>query len=126
MADVDLRHARFFAKEYDGRCENYQDYRKLLDRQDIDAVTIGTPKHWHVKIAIDAMRSGKHVHCEKPLTLTIDEKKRICQAVEETGMVLQVGTQQRSQSNNAFLKAVVIARSGRLGKNACAEFRWSR
>ena len=116
VADVDLRHARFFAKEYDGRCEIYQDYRKVLDRNDIDAVTIGTPEHWHVKIAIDAMRSGKHVYCEKPLTLTIDEGKKICQAVEETGMVLQVGTQQRSQSHNAFLKAVVIARSGRLGE----------
>ena len=76
VADVDLRHASFFAKEYDDRCEIYQDYRKLLDRQDIDAVTSGTPEHWHVKIAIDAMRSGKHVYCEKPLTLTIEEEEK--------------------------------------------------
>ncbi len=101
---------------HDGRCEIYQDYRKLLDRKDIDVVTVGTPDHWHVKIAIDAMRAGKDVYCEKPLTLTVDEGKRICKVVEETGKVLQVGTQQRSEYNNMFLKAVVIARSGRLGE----------
>ena len=116
VADVNLRHARFFAKEYDGRCEIYQDYRKLLDRKDIDAVTIGTPDHWHVKIAIDAMRAGKHVYCEKPLTLTIDEGKKICQVAKETGTVFQVGTQQRSEFDDMFLKAVVLARSGRLGE----------
>ncbi|MCH5376853.1 MAG: Gfo/Idh/MocA family oxidoreductase [Planctomycetes bacterium] len=117
VADVNLRNARFFAKEYDGRCEIYQDYRKLLDRNDIDAVTIGTPDHWHVKIAIDAMRAGKDVYAEKPLTLTIDEGKKICKVVKETGRVLQVGTQQRSEFDRMFLKAVVLARSGRLGGN---------
>ncbi len=117
VADVNLRHARFFAKEYDGKCEIYQDYRKLLDRKDIDAVTIGTPDHWHSKIAIDAMRAGKHVYCEKPMTLTVDEGKRVCQVAKETGMVCQVGTQQRSEFDECFLKAVVLAQSGRLGKN---------
>ncbi len=116
VADVNLRHGRFFAKEYDGKCEVYQDYRKLLERQDIDVVTVGTPDHWHVKVAIDAMRAGKDVYCEKPLTLTVDEGKQIQKVVEETGKVLQVGTQQRSEYDLMFLKAVVIARSGRLGK----------
>ena len=117
VADVNLRHARFFAKEYDGRCEVYQDYRKLLDRKDIDAVTIGTPDHWHSKIAIDAMLAGKDVYCEKPLTLTIEEGKQVCKVAEETGKVFQVGTQQRSEFDEMFLKAVVLARSGRLGDN---------
>ena len=115
VADVNLRHARFFAKEYDDRCQVYQDYRRLLDRKDIDVVTIGTPDHWHVKAAIDAMLAGKDVYCEKPLTLTIDEGKQIRRVVEETGRVLQVGTQQRSEYDLMFLKAAVIARSGRLG-----------
>jgi predicted dehydrogenase len=115
VADVNLRHARFFAKEYDGRCEVYQDYRKLLDRQDIDAVTIGTPDHWHVKIAIDALRSGKHVYVEKPLSLTVDEGKAICKVARESDKIVQVGTQQRSEFDLMFLKAVVLARSGRLG-----------
>ena len=113
--DVDRLRAEEFAKGYDGRCAIHQDYRKVLDRQDVHAVTIGTPDHWHVKIAIEAMRTGKDVYCEKPLTLTIDEGKLISKVVRETGRVLQVGTQQRSENERRFLKAVVIARSGRLG-----------
>lgn len=116
VADVNLVHAEAFADDYEGRCEVYQDYRKLLERKDIDAVTIGTPDHWHVKIAIDAMRAGKDVYCEKPLTLTVGEGRQIIQVAEETKRVLQVGTQQRSEYDNMFLTAVVLARSGRLGK----------
>lgn len=113
-ADVDRQHAEKFASRYEGRCEIYTDYRKLLDRKDIDIVTIGTPDHWHAKIAIEALQAGKDVYCEKPLTLTIDEGKKICQVVRETERVFQVGTQQRSDAR--FLLAVAIARSGRLGK----------
>ncbi len=113
-ADVDQSHAERFAAKYDGKCEIYTDYRRILERQDVDAVTIGTPDHWHVKIAIEAMLAGKDVYCEKPLTLTIDEGKKICQVVQRTKRVFQVGTQQRSDAR--FLLAIAIARSGRLGK----------
>ena len=115
-ADVNLKHARRFAKPYDGKCKVHQDYRKVLDRKDVDAVTIGTPDHWHTKIAIDAMRAGKDVYCEKPLTLTIDEGKLICKVAKQTGAVFQVGTQQRSENDRHFLKAVALCRTGRLGK----------
>ena len=94
--------------------EYYEDYRKLLDRKDIDLVTISTPDHWHVKIAIDALRAGKDVYCQKPLTLTIDEGKILTRVVKETGRVLQVGTQQRS--DDKFLTAVALAQEGRIGK----------
>ncbi len=114
--DVDTEHAQRFASSIKRECKTYVDYRKLLDREDIDAVTIGTPDHWHTKIAIDAMRAGKDVYCEKPLTLTIEEGKQICRVVKQTGKVFQVGTQQRSEYGAKFLKAVAIARSGRLGK----------
>ncbi len=111
-ADVNRQHAERFAGS--DSCTIYTDYRELLDRKDIDVVTIGTPDHWHTKIAIDAVKAGKDVYCEKPLTLTIDEGKKLCQAVKETGRIVQVGTQQRSSAQ--FLLAVAIAQSGRLGK----------
>ncbi len=95
--------------------EIYEDYRKVLDRKDIELVTISTPDHWHTKIAIDALRSGKDVYCQKPLTLTIDEGKLLCRVVKETGRVLQVGTQQRSQEK-LFQTAVALVQEGRLGK----------
>ena len=121
--DVDRKHAEEFASRYDGKCEIYGDYRKVLDRHDVDAVTVGTPDHWHVKISIDAMKAGKDVYCEKPLTLTIDEGKQITKVVKQTGRVMQVGTQQRSEYGNMFLKAVALARSGRLGKTLTATCR---
>jgi predicted dehydrogenase len=96
--------------------EGHEDYRKLLDRNDIDVVTIVTPDHWHTRIAIDAMRAGKDVYCEKPLTLTIEEGKQIRTVLEETGRVFQVGTQQRSEMGLKFLKAVAIVREGRIGE----------
>lgn len=111
-ADVDSNHAKWFVR--DRKCDVYEDYRKILDRQDIDVVTVATPDHWHSKILIDAVKAGKDVYCEKPMTLTIDEGKQICQAVEKTGRIVQVGTQQRSSGQ--FLLAVALAQSGRLGK----------
>ena len=101
----------------------YEDYRKILDRKDIQVVTIVTPDHWHSKIAIEAMRAGKDVYCEKPLTLTIEEGKQIRKVLEETGRVFQVGTQQRSEMSansgkapQQFLTAVALCHAGRLGK----------
>jgi predicted dehydrogenase len=99
-----------------GKATGYQDYRKILDRNDIDFVTIGTTDHWHTRIAIHAMQAGKDVYCEKPLTLTIEEGKQICKVTKETGRVFQVGTQQRSEMGQRFLTALGIIREGRIGK----------
>jgi myo-inositol 2-dehydrogenase/D-chiro-inositol 1-dehydrogenase len=115
VADVNRRNAEFFAKDYGDKCQIYNNYLDLISRDDIDAVTIGTPDHWHAKIAIDAMRAGKHVYCEKPLSLTIQEGRQICKVARETGKVFQVGTQQRSEFKQIFLKAIAIAQSGMLG-----------
>lgn len=93
----------------------YSDYRKILDRKDIDAVMIATPDHWHTKIAVEAMYAGKDVYCEKPLTLTIAEGKLIEKVVKETGRVFQVGTMQRTESDQRFLQAVALVRHGRIG-----------
>ena len=94
----------------------HEDYREILDRKDIEVVTIVTPDHWHSKIAIEAMRAGKDVYCEKPLTLTIDEGKQIIKVLKETKRVFQVGTQQRSEMGLLFLKAVAMIKAGRIGK----------
>lgn len=91
-----------------------EDYRRILDRPDIDVVVIATPDHWHAKMAIDALRAGKDVYCEKPLTLTIEEGAQILKVLDETGGVLQVGTQQRSSEN--FQLASALLRDGRIGK----------
>ena len=93
----------------------YEDYRKILDRKDVDIVTIVTPDHWHSKIAIDALRAGKDVYCEKPLTLTINEGKQIVKVLKETGRVFQVGTQQRTEMGRRFLGAIALLRDGRIG-----------
>jgi predicted dehydrogenase len=93
----------------------YKDYRKILDRKDIDAVMIATPDHWHTKIAVEAMYAGKDVYCEKPLTLTIDEGKLIEKVVKETGRVFQVGTMQRTESDLRFLQAIALVKHGRIG-----------
>ena len=119
VCDVDKHHAEKAKDHKDigkGKADIYEDYRKLLDRKDIDAVIIGTPDHWHTKICIDALRAGKDVYCEKPLTLTIDEGKKLGQVAKETGRVVQVGTQQRSDHNRVFLLAVAMVRAGRIGK----------
>lgn len=119
VCDVDRKRAEFARDEKslgNGKADIYEDYRKLLDRNDIDIVTISTPDHWHTRIAIAALRAGKDVYCQKPLTLTIDEGMKLRKAVEETKRVLQVGTQQRSENKNMFLTAVAMVRDGRIGK----------
>jgi len=93
----------------------YTDYRKILERDDIDAVMIATPDHWHTKIAVEAMLAGKDVYCEKPLTLTIAEGKLIEKIVKQTGRVFQVGTMQRTECEQRFLQAVAMLRHGRIG-----------
>ncbi len=125
VCDVDKAHAeKGKAKALESRQKNgkdyqvdlYEDYRQLLDRPDIDVVTIVTPDHWHSKIAIEAMRAGKDVYCEKPLTLTINEGKQIRKVLEETKRVFQVGTQQRSEMGLRFLQAVAMVKDGRIGQ----------
>ena len=120
MADVDanvlgatLERAE---KRQSKRPDGYKDYRQILDRKEIDAVMIATPDHWHTKIAVEAMYAGKDVYCEKPLTLTIDEGKLIEKVVKETGRVFQVGTMQRTESEQRFLQAIALIRHGRIGK----------
>jgi predicted dehydrogenase len=95
-------------------CAAYNDYRELLDRDDIDSVVISTPDHWHALTTIHACEAGKDVYCEKPLSLTIEEALRMIDAVRRYGRVFQTGSQQRS--SREFQQAVSLVRSGRIGK----------
>jgi predicted dehydrogenase len=126
VCDVDKKHLEAANQLAGGKAAMYEDYQRILDDKSINAVVIATPDHWHTKISVEAMRAGKHVYCEKPLTLTIDEGKLISKVQKETKKVFQVGTQQRSEMDAIddkkvkhqmqFLKAVGIVQSGRLGK----------
>lgn len=120
FADVDanvLSHNLNRLKDRTGKtAEGYSDYRKIIDRDDIDAVMIATPDHWHTKVAVEAMLSGKDVYCEKPLTLTIEEGKLIEKVVKKTGQICQVGTMQRTENSQRFLQAIALIRDGRIGK----------
>jgi myo-inositol 2-dehydrogenase/D-chiro-inositol 1-dehydrogenase len=114
ICDVDRQIAEKAKEQFGGKAELYEDYRKLLDRKDLDVLMIGTPDHWHTKMVVDACRAGLDVYVEKPLTLTVDEGKLLTKVVEETGRVVQVGSWQRS--DHRFRLAVEIARQGRLGQ----------
>jgi len=93
---------------------DYEDYRDLLKNPSVDVVTIGTPDHWHTKMVIDAVRAGKDVYCEKPLTLTIDEGKVLRNVVAASKRVDQVGPWQRSDHRSR--QAVKTVRPGPIGK----------
>ena len=114
IADVDRQVAEKAREQFGGKAELFEDYRRLLERPDVDVVMIGTPDHWHTRMLVDACRAGKDVYCEKPLTLTIDEGKLLRKVVEETGRVVQVGTWQRSDHH--MRTACELVRQGRIGK----------
>ena len=120
LCDVDRRHLEGAAKRikdaYGDEPALTKDYREIIEDPEIDVVTIVTPDHWHAKPLIEAVLAGKDVYCEKPMTLTIQEGIDVCEAVKKTGRTVQVGTQQRSEMGQKFLKAIALVREGRLGK----------
>jgi predicted dehydrogenase len=95
-------------------CEAYRDFRDLLARGDIDAVSICTPDHWHAILAVAAAAAGKDVLCEKPLSVTVTEGRAVCEAIRRYGRVFQHGTQRRSERDFAF--ACELVRNGRIGR----------
>jgi hypothetical protein len=97
-----------------GACDGYANHLELLSRDDIDAVLVSTPDHWHAAIAIDAMRMGKDVYIEKPMTLTVDESRAVKAAAKRYSRIVQVGTQQRSDI--WFRKAAELMINGRIGE----------
>jgi predicted dehydrogenase len=95
-------------------CAGYNHFGDLIARDDIDAVVVTTPDHWHIPISLTAVEAGKDVYCEKPLSLTIAEGRVLANAVRRYGRVLQTGTQHRSNSRRRFICELI--RNGRIGK----------
>lgn len=119
VCDVDRDHRESAKKAVDSRYENedckmYVDFRELIGRSDLDAVSIAVPDHWHAIPAIAAAKAGLDIFGEKPLSRTIRESRAICNAVQRYGRVWQTGSWQRSVSN--FHQACELVRNGKVGK----------
>ncbi|TWU41564.1 Inositol 2-dehydrogenase [Novipirellula aureliae] len=115
LCDVDTSRIARAKSRNDEKGDGYTDYRKIIDRDDIDVISCVTTDHWHTKICIEALEAGKHVFCQKPLTLTLEENQLIRAAVEKhPDQVFFIGTQQRSDQRR-FLRAVNMVQKGLLG-----------
>lgn len=109
LCDVDAAHAGGIFRRYDG-AKVYKDYRKMLEEQkDIDAVVIATPDHQHAIIAMAAMRAGKHVYCEKPLTHTVWEARQLTKAAREFKAATQMGNQGQASEETRRLCEFILA-----------------
>jgi len=111
---VNTHYAEKLGKDAYQGCAAYSDYREVIGRDDIDAVIVATPDHWHALMVIQAAQAGKDIYCEKPLSLTITEGIAMREAVNRYGRVLQVGSQSRSLNNTRY--ACELVRNGRIGE----------
>ncbi len=114
FCDVYEPHRAKARSSFAGETREYVDHREVLDRNDIDAVIVATPDHWHVPITIDAVKAGKDVYCEKPVTHQLSEGEPLIAAVRESKRVVQTGTQQRSWAH--FMHAKELVENGTLGQ----------
>jgi len=119
VCDVDANHLQEAADRVNGQyknqdCAKYRDFRELLARDDIDAVSLGLPDHWHSIPAIEAAGSGKDIYGEKPLSHSLREGRAMCDAVKRYGRIWQTGSWQRSQAH--FRRACELVINGRIGK----------
>ena len=114
VAVCDVYAKRRRQAEEAAKCAGFQDYREIIERKDIDAVIIATPDHWHARMAIEAMEKGKDVYLEKPMTRTVEEAKKVYEAVKKTGRIMQVGSQ--TTSSDQWWKARKAIQDGMIGK----------
>ena len=121
ICDVDLRRTATATKKHKADWKIYQDYRKLIEQKDLDAVMVATVDHHHVLASILACQAGKDVYCEKPLSLYLREGRALVDAARHYGRVVQTGTQQRTMEMNQF--ACEFVRDGGIGEIPCRRVR---
>ncbi len=113
---IENKYQERYGKSSYRSCSVYRDFREMLAREDLDAVVVATPDHWHAPISIQAAASGKDIYCEKPMTLTVREARAVVTAVRRYNRVFQTGSQQRSNVFGQFRQACELVRNGRIGK----------
>ncbi len=101
-----------------------EDYRQVLDNKDIDYVLIATPEHWHYQMTMDAAAAGKHIYCEKPMTHTVEQSKKVVAQIKKTGVKMQVGVQ--GMSDDSYETANEYVRKGAIGDVVVAQIDYSR
>ncbi|MDH7570354.1 MAG: Gfo/Idh/MocA family oxidoreductase [Armatimonadota bacterium] len=112
------------AQRYAPKAEKAEDYRRVLDRKEVAAVFVATPSHLHREVVVNALQAGKHVYCEAPLAVTIDDARAMAQAARGAKSVFQVGQQLRS--NPLYHHALTFVKAGALGRVAQARAQWHR
>jgi predicted dehydrogenase len=122
VCDVFDKHAERGSKATGGKI--VKDYRHVLDDKDIDYVLIATPEHWHARMTLDAADARKHIYCEKPMTRTVDESKKVVAKVKAAGVKMQVGVQ--GMSDDSYETAYRFVKDGTLGKVVLAQIDYSR
>ncbi|MBM3846138.1 MAG: Gfo/Idh/MocA family oxidoreductase, partial [Verrucomicrobia bacterium] len=113
VADVSKHRVAEAQKTIGGDCAGFEDYRKMMERTDIDAIVCSTVDHWHTRVCVDSMNTGKHVYVEKPMTRYLGEAFEIYDACKRTGKLLQVGSQ--GCSDLKWHKAASLIKDGRIG-----------
>ena len=124
VSDVYIPRREQAAEQFGPQAKAFRDYREVLESEDIDAVVIATPDHWHAPMTVDAVSAGKDVYVEKPVTHSLDEGDQLVKAVEKSGRVVATGTQQRSWKH--FIDAKLLIDQGVLGKITFARCFWSQ
>jgi predicted dehydrogenase len=104
--------------------KGFKEYRAILDQKDIDYIVIVTPEHWHARMTLDAADAGKHIYCEKPMTYSVDEAKKVVKKIQQTKVKMQVGVQ--GMSDDSYETAQMYIKEGALGKVVQAQIDYSR
>ncbi len=123
-AVCDVYQKRIDQAAYATGAKPFKEYRAMLNQKDIDYVLVVTPEHWHARMTLDAADAGKHIYCEKPMTWSIDEAKKVVAKIKQTGVKMQVGVQ--GMSDDSYDTAQRMIKEGKIGRPIQAQIDYSR